>query len=156
MTTAARPTRPHGSGSDAPYLAEDPADPTQPAGVGHDLGRVAQAYTQAISHFYFPSSRQREGTEECFLRHAAEWKEATQFDSSPTRAAMHSAYQSIVGMGEAAVPLILRELDREPAHWFWALRSITGIDPVKPSERGQLDLMAQAWLRWGRLAGYVW
>lgn len=34
-------------------------------------------------------------------------------------------------MGEAAVPLILRDLEHQPDHWFWALREITQANPVQ-------------------------
>jgi hypothetical protein len=61
---------------------------------------------------------------------------------------MHPAYQQIIGMGVDALPLILRELEREPDHWFWALEAITGENPVPPTDRGRLNEMARAWLRW--------
>ena len=73
-----------------------------------------------------------------------------------TEMAMHPAYQEIIGMGELAVPLILAELERDPDHWFWALKAITGADPVPEHCRGHLEEMAQAWLRWGRMQGYEW
>lgn len=44
---------------------------------------------------------------------------------------MHPAYQQIIGMGEKALPLILRDLrDRPTGHWFWALNAITGEEPT--------------------------
>ena len=52
-------------------------------------------------------------------------------------------------MGPAAVPLILSELRREPDHWFVALKRITGDDPVPDEVRGNIEQMAEAWLRWG-------
>jgi hypothetical protein len=44
----------------------------------------------------------------------------------------------------------LRELKKEPDHWFWALKAITGVDPVEPIQRGRVKEMAGAWLRWGK------
>jgi len=84
-----------------------------------------------------------------------QWKEATVFTSSGTEIALHPAYQQIIGMGKEAIPLILGELQREPDHWFWALQSITGEDPVPPADRGQLRKMTEAWLRWARTNGYL-
>jgi len=84
-----------------------------------------------------------------------EWKEATMFLSSGTELALHPAYQQIIGMGKEAIPLILRELQREEDHWFWALRSITGEDPVAPDDRGNLPRMTEAWLQWARTNGYL-
>jgi hypothetical protein len=68
---------------------------------------------------------------------------------------MHPAYQRIIGMGEKAIPLILAELAERPGHWFWALASITGEDPVAEQSRGKLREMASAWLAWGRQKGYI-
>jgi hypothetical protein len=70
--------------------------------------------------------------------------------------AMHPAYQQIIGMGREVVPLILRELEREPDHWFWALKAITGEDPVPEQHRGRVRAMADAWIRWGREHGLLW
>jgi hypothetical protein len=58
-------------------------------------------------------------------------------------------------MGPAAVPLILREMQREPDHWFWALRAITGEDPVARADAGNIERMTQAWLRFGEERGYL-
>jgi hypothetical protein len=82
-----------------------------------------------------------------------QWKEATIFTSSGTELVLHPAYQQIIGMGPEALPLILDELHREEDHWFWALKSITGEDPVAPSDRGNLPKMTEAWLRWARTPG---
>ena len=59
-------------------------------------------------------------------------------------------------MGQPVVPLPLRELERNPAHWFKALRTLTGANPVKPEQRGRMKQMAEAWLKWGREYGYKW
>ncbi len=95
--------------------------------------------------------RRPSGTAECrdFRRLTDEWKSQAEFLSSPTAIAALPAYQAIIAMGSGAVPLILDELRREPDHRFVALKRITGEDPVPEDARGNLDLMAQAWLRWG-------
>jgi hypothetical protein len=85
---------------------------------------------------------------------AAKWREETAFCSSLIEMATHPAYQQIIGMGRAAVPCILRELAREPDHWFWALKAITGEDPVPEKWRGDLKKMTEAWLEWGARSGY--
>jgi hypothetical protein len=84
------------------------------------------------------------------------WKLARGPTSSIEKMSMHSAYQQIIGIGPDAVPLLLAELEREPDHWFWALRSITGADPIPEDARGNLAKMAQAWLAWGKAQGYGW
>ena len=89
-----------------------------------------------------------------FAALAQEWTEATAFTSSATAMAMHPAYQQIIGMGDAALPFIFQELRRQPDHWFWALKAITGEDPVPPSDRGQIEKMAAVWLQWAEQRGY--
>ena len=94
--------------------------------------------------------------EKQFQHLAAEWKAERGSTSSITHLAMHPAYQRIIGLGPAAVPLLLRELDHAPDHWFWALKAITGADPVPDGDRGRIRAMADAWLEWGRENGYRW
>jgi hypothetical protein len=84
-----------------------------------------------------------------------QWKAATEFTSSLTQMVTHPAYQQIIGMGKEAIPLILEELQREEDHWFWALKAITGEDPVPPGDRGQLPKMTEDWLRWAEEHGYL-
>lgn len=67
----------------------------------------------------------------------------------------HPAYQAIIGLGPAAIPYILHEVEHNLDHWFWALRAITGADPVPVESRGKLKEMAQAWLAWGRTHGFT-
>ena len=101
-------------------------------------------------------SAQEESTElpeQKFKRLATVWKARGPI-SSPTKLVMHSAYQSIVGMGPVAVPLLLRALEQEADLWFWALRAITEADPVPLSSRGRIKEMADAWLKWGREHGH--
>ena len=71
-----------------------------------------------------------------FDRLASIWKAETHYLSSSTDIALHSAYQRIIGMGFGVVPLILADLRQQPCQWFWALRSLTGEDPVPADLRG--------------------
>jgi len=90
-----------------------------------------------------------------FQRLVSEWRDATQFQSSLALSTRHSAYQAIVHLGAEIVPALLRELKREPGPWFVALREITGVDPVDPVHRGNMQAMAAAWLKWGRDNGLI-
>jgi hypothetical protein len=58
-------------------------------------------------------------------------------------------------MGTDAIPLILKELQREPDQWFWALEAITEEDPVPPEAKGNVARMAQAWIEWGKQRGFL-
>ena len=93
-----------------------------------------------------------------FQRLMKSWRAERNPASSVMEMVMCQSYQKIMGMGEAAVPLILNQLiveGDEPDHWFWALRVITEIDPIPEEDRGDVRRMAQAWLRWGEMTGYA-
>src|SRR5436309_15549865 len=72
---------------------------------------------------------------------AAQWKAETAFLSSTSAMAAHPAYQAIIALGPPVVPLLLQDLQREPAHWFEALKAITGEDPVAPQDWGRIPAM---------------
>ncbi len=87
-----------------------------------------------------------------------EWRAARGATSSVTAISILPAYQRIIGMGDAAVPLILAELKSEgddPDHWFWALTAITGANPVNLEDQGDMLKMAESWLKWGEAQGYA-
>jgi hypothetical protein len=88
-----------------------------------------------------------------FAELAAAWRKDTELTSSLTDMFAHPAYQRIIGMGAAALPMIFRELANEPDYWFGALPAITGCDPVPPAHRGDLQRMAADWLACGRTRG---
>ncbi len=90
-----------------------------------------------------------------FSRLAQQWRHETRMLSSDADIAANFAYYQIIGMGEKAVPLILRELQEHGGRWFWALRAITRQNPVAPKDRGNTKRMIQAWLEWGKQNGYV-
>ncbi|PYU96522.1 MAG: hypothetical protein DMG25_01780 [Acidobacteria bacterium] len=97
--------------------------------------------------------RQAEQHEHVFQELASKWRRETRHVSSLTRMAMHPAYQNIIGMGEPALPLILRELQENGGHWLWALHAITREDPAQ--EGDDFDTAVQAWLSWGKKRGYI-
>ena len=95
----------------------------------------------------------RHEIEQKFRRLADQWREETEHLSSITKASMHPAYQRIIGMGHDAIPLLLRELQDDPDHWFWALNAITEQDPAQSEDT--FDGAVRAWLRWGKANGYL-
>lgn len=90
-----------------------------------------------------------------FTRLAAQWKAESVHMSNVAQMALLKSYQSIIGMGDSAIPLLLEELQREPDQWFWALEAITLENPVSPTAGGKVDEMARAWVDWGRHRGYI-
>lgn len=87
-------------------------------------------------------------TEERFQYLRDAWKEDTWHVASPKKKATHWAYQQIIGGGDKSLPFIIDDLKEETDHWFWALRAITGEDPVPEEHRGRMDKMAQDWIEW--------
>jgi hypothetical protein len=97
-----------------------------------------------------PKATEQASLETEFHTLAQQWKEACGLLSSTSAMVAHPAYQAIIELGQPVVPLLLRELEKEPVHWFEALKAITGHDPVSPKDWGNIPAMASAWLAWGR------
>ena len=86
---------------------------------------------------------------------SAQWRSATALLSSTTAMVAHPAYQAIIALGPAIVPMLLHDLMREPIHWFEALQAITGEDPIPPEHWGNVAAMRTDWLTWGRKRGLI-
>src|SRR5262245_25828571 len=93
---------------------------------------------------------------ERFHKLAKLWRSETEFVSKVTKRILHPAYQKIIGIGEPAIPLILEDLlENGPDDWFWALTAITDANPITKAMAGDMVAMTEAWLQWGRNAGYL-
>jgi hypothetical protein len=101
-----------------------------------------------------PQPPPTETVEERFRRLEKTWLDEIGYSSSPDELRSHWAFQEIVSMGDSVVPLMLRDLEQEPHFWVWALRRITGADPVPVADRGNITKMSEAWVRWGKEQGY--
>lgn len=137
---------------------------TNPYPANSPWRRKARAHASEIQRLYAVSKPLRlvvsspqpteKATEEKFRRLADQWQGDTAAISSLEKIVTHSAYQRIVGMGSAAIPLILREMKRGPNHWFWALDAITeGESPAQGSRT--LAEATEAWIQWGIEKGYL-
>jgi hypothetical protein len=106
-----------------------------------------------------PSVRRGPGSdtevEAAFRKLADVWREETGHLSSVTAMSVHPAYQRIIGLGPQVVPVILRDLEREPDHWFWALSALTGENPILDEHAGDLLKMSEDWIKFGRERGYL-
>ncbi len=116
---------------------------------------ITQQIANAYGHFAIPMTHQPEDVVDRFRELAECWRSETRFMSSVTEMVTNPSYQHIIGLGSVAVPLILEELRKGEGHWFWALKSITGIDPVPPEHRGRVHRMSEKWLQWGREQGFI-
>ena len=91
-----------------------------------------------------------------FYRLVQQWEQEQSHGADVFEMVMQPSYQQIIGMGRDVVPLLLRELERKPEHWFWALHAITNADPVPSESQGHLKEMAASWIAWGKKQGYSW
>jgi hypothetical protein len=98
----------------------------------------------------------REDSAKKFKRLLELWRKETEYMSSMTQAFLHPAYQEIVGMGKEALPFIFRAMEQNPDWFFWALRAITGENPVRTEHRGRLKEMTIDWIEWAKEKGYIW
>jgi hypothetical protein len=139
--------------SEQPYLMRpDMARAHEPVS---DLYTVFERLMDAQRHFGEPVSRQRPSTAERFRMLARRWREETATLSSMSEMAMHPAYQQIIGLGPGVLSVMLLDLKETSDHWFWALKAITGVDPVPPELRGRVREMVSCWLHWGRDEGLI-
>jgi hypothetical protein len=90
-----------------------------------------------------------------FDRLVAEWKLGRGHSSKVEDLVIHPSYQRIIGMGAMAIPFLITEMRERPDHWDWALRAITGTDPVPREAWGKLGQIGAAWVAWAVEHGYV-
>lgn len=115
---------------------------------------LEKAILEAWVEYSLPISTKEKNLEKYFSFLISKWKTDMAFQSSITRIVEHPAYKEIIDLGSDIVPLILKELKERPDHWFVALKTIAGEDPVQPDQRGHFEFMVQAWLKWGEKYGF--
>jgi hypothetical protein len=121
---------------------------------------------QRIAHFLFHRDSSRSEPNSTLLNRvnaerlrsefedlAQQWRNDTRHLSQVSKKVTHRAYFRIMGMGEAAVPLLLEELRDRPAHWFTALRATANVDPAPPESNPAAA--REAWLEWGKSHGLI-
>lgn len=75
------------------------------------------------------------------------WDEDVQYQSSASKIIEHPAYQTIIALGEPMIPFIIQEVRNDDAHWFHALRKITGFTPDVGGNYSIANLQ-RAWVNW--------
>ncbi len=124
----------------------------------HDEKRLGMDIVFAapvLAQYTAPGARHGESLVTEFVALKRRWKSETMFVSSSSQRIMNFAYQRIIGLGPAVIPLLLYEMLRAPDHWHWALAAITGEDPVGDDVAGRPVPVADAWVKWGRERGLV-
>lgn len=135
------------------YLSDESAQLAAPIRRLFEVGRergAPTALTESQSALESASVAHR------FNSLAEAWRRECAHLSSVREMALHPAYQQIIGMGREALPFLLRQLERQPDHWDWALCAITGENPVRPEHRGRLRDIARDWLKWAREREIGW
>lgn len=126
------------------------------------LGSTTSRGSRATANAYFdldtnliaaePIAKQRARV---FAEHEKRWKAETAFLSDPTEKYLNDNYARIIGMGPSAVALILQSMMHSRADWFYALRALTGANPVTDDMAGDMQAMTRAWIDWGHANGFV-
>lgn len=97
--------------------------------------------------------------EKKFHELAEQWRKEKQGISSILLISSLPSYRSIMAMGRDAIRFILQELQREPDHWFVALRAIADANgytnPIGEEDKGNLRKMSDAWVCWGKAHGFL-
>jgi len=117
---------------------------------------ITERYLEVERHFLAPLSRCLATPLSRFTELYSQWREETKNLSDIELICTHHCYQEIIGMGSNVLPWIFQLLKSGSMdYWFWALKAITGQDPVQDEHCGQLKLMAQDWVAWGQKNGYL-
>lgn len=112
-------------------------------------------------HVYKPSLKEEDRTtrdtetRKIFFENVEKWQRETMFSSSSEEMILHRAYQRIIGLGKPALPFIFEQLQKDTGPWSFALEAITGEDPVSAEDIGDQEAIANAWLKWAKLNGYI-
>ncbi len=100
-------------------------------------------------------AKQDQELDQEFRRLAVAWKRETKHLSRIDQVCANPCYLQIIGMGADALPMILRELEKETDYWFVALSAITRASPAADAQGMTPEQMAEAWLRWGHEHGLI-
>lgn len=90
-----------------------------------------------------------------FRKLAMSWRKDTAHHSFSYLITSHESYLNIIAMGAVAIPFILQDLQEHGGNWYAALRILSKQDPVPLESKGDVLLMKESWLRWGRDNGYI-
>ena len=102
-----------------------------------------------------------ENFKQIFRIHVKRWANDVKDISSFTDLVLHEDYQTIIGLGPRAIPLLFQELRDRPHLWFDALRTLLqakegiNVDPVNEEDRGNLQKMTASWLAWAKENDYI-
>lgn len=92
--------------------------------------------------------------EDQFISLTKRWKRETMMSSLAAEKIKNLNYQTIIGLGvtfkEKVIHLILKDLEENIEYWHYALKSITGYNPVPKGMVNNLDAVRDYWIKWGK------
>ena len=83
----------------------------------------------------------------------AQWRDETVAMSSVGDMMALASFKAITAVGEKALPLIYRHLQKQPSLLVIAGIAITGENPTPKSAQGNIPKIVAAWLRWAERTG---
>lgn len=128
-----------------------PADPL----IGYFLPMGEVKSTSGATSYLEAKPSSTMDASDYFRSLAEEWKHDTGHLSLISKRVSHPSYKRILRMGNAAVPLILEELQRRPGHWFHALITLADDNPVPADFDGTVEDAAAIWVNWGVDQGLI-
>ena len=126
-----------------------------PSGLSDEAEEIANLDMEIWKQFLFPISTAQRHLEDQFRLLVEKWHRNTATSSSIDQYISEENFLRIVGLGEAAIPLILAELQKTSSLLFAALAQITGENPVNREHRGDIVTMTKDWLDWGARKGLL-
>lgn len=127
-------------------------------GLTQEASILSCNYSNAVSAFkgnsVLISDRIENQEFKHFLKLKDKWKSETLYYSSSSHIFNNSAYKEIIALGSKSIPWIIRELKKTNDHWFFALKKISGENPVNPNHYGLITKMKEDWIEWAQKNNY--
>lgn len=131
---------------------------TRNTGLTQEASILSCNYSNAVNAFkgnsVLISDRIENQEFKHFLQLKDKWKSETLYYSSSSLIFNNSAYKEIIALGSKTIPWIIRELKKTNDHWFYALKKISGENPINPDNYGIITKMKEDWIKWAQKNNY--
>jgi hypothetical protein len=138
----------HGTKADAQLWNDSPNKAKESSRVPYEL--LDSPYVSPITNYPWEVN-----VKSRFEELLKEWKKSVGITSEIEKIIVNPYYFQIIGLGPKAVPLLLKELQKEPGFLYIALASITEQNPVPDEIEGDVQATSDAWLNWGKQNGIL-
>ncbi len=94
----------------------------------------------------------QESLETTFNEYYTNWRRETAMCSGIEAKRNNENFKKIVAMGEKIIPIILKEIKKNPSHLFLVLPEITKENIIIPEEdQGNIRKINELWIQWAEL-----